>query len=289
MLESIPGLLISSPLLGEGMGIPLDQLDSMNEFSIGDVIRADEEGFDDVSPDLPQDADRIEEGEIIQNIVIEDMPESCGEETRSRFLGDALSLSEPFESKLLTGKDAKRAVQSLADAREQVDSGNLLKGKQIEDGKEDPIEVSAVPAVDDQVSSAIEEVGPPQSVPKSLRLRFDFLAARLRDEFSARSCVFFDDLGNELYRADEEEGQGGRPTLSSASSWGLLESHHSPGVTQVTSGEGDRWTCLVRGIQPAAHLGLRFELEEPAETEQLMVLPGLLTEVLYRENNDSNQ
>ncbi|MEM6917132.1 MAG: hypothetical protein AAF491_11255, partial [Verrucomicrobiota bacterium] len=170
---------------------------------------------------------------------------------------DSLAMPDELETQ---NQDAIRAVQSLAEAREQVESSNLLKGEFRED--EQPTDADA------------------EELPASLRLRFDLLTSQLEEEFEAHQFVFFDDLGNELFRSGAEVDA----LTSEPSPWRLLENQLSPGVAQVKSGEEDRWTCFVRGKGPASHIALRFVLDGPVEAAQLLRLPGLLSEALYQSN-----
>lgn len=286
--ETIPGLLISSPLLAEGVGTSLDLLDSLDDLSLQGMPEEEGEASALWNPDPLGEADSVVGMETIENLVIEDGAEAGEAESRAAFLGEALSLSPAF-ALVSRGSEAKRAVQSLADAREQANVSRLLKG----DGPEAEVPAK-VPLAEPEPDLEIADLKIAElervklkltpAMPGALWQRFDDLATQLRRDFSAISCVFFDDLGNELYRSGEVTMRVGGALLL-PSPWSLLEGHRAPGVAQVTSGDGGRWTCLVRGVPPAAHLRLQLELEEPAETNQLLVLPNLLADALYRQKD----
>ncbi|MDF1826479.1 MAG: hypothetical protein P1U68_17675 [Verrucomicrobiales bacterium] len=280
-LESIPGLLISSPLLAHGEGIDLDQIETENDLPTAEPEDSGDDREEAVGPPPVI--------ETIKNLVIEEPAGEGRNDSDTRFLGESVEVI-PDEEPALLETEARRAIQSLAEAREQVDSSQLLKlaRESTGDSEGDHLETFFIDDSEAEAQGGKEEetddffASFPRDLPVSLHERLKILIRHLEAHFSAGNSIVFDQDGFPLFLS-EESGEGiEKWNLSALRSWpGINESDRTAYATQVKPGVDESWMCHVRGASPAAHLSVCFERAEPAEGKGLLDLSRMLAETVY--------
>ncbi|MEX2579468.1 MAG: hypothetical protein WD342_10455 [Verrucomicrobiales bacterium] len=276
-VSAIPGLEISSPFLGEGLGESLDSIVDQDPESERPSLSEETETHVEALPGL-ESPDSADEPEAVLNVKVED-PSADVERPR----GHAEFLTPPTEPPVSRARaesenDATKAVGVLARARDRVDRGRLIKSRESEGEKPGRAgaeknaewdEPSASPGATATEEPPVEfEFKPEGTFPQ----RLSQFADLVRTELRAEEVAVLDAEGYILHGF--REGPGAAGSVDVFHLLGVLESVprsiglREPQASQATDGRGT-WYCLVPAAGARENIVAKLELEHPLEQADL--------------------
>ena len=227
--------------------------------------------------------------EVLTTLTVEETTPSTDENRSSLVLGDAGDLLEN-QSRIVSERDAEKAVLALAEARKMAERNHLIKERKLRSQEDEELlellGMSTEPA---------EEA--PAEAPKAsfefrpegnLSQRLAAFAECADDCDEVRGVTVFDRDGYLLYAGanqDRVEANGAGAFLARAS--GSFCQQSIPGeisATQVTAGGGE-WRCLIAGSGEASRVLAEFRVDRPLEVGEVEAWSKALADAVIPAND----
>ena len=264
-LTTIPGIAISSPLLGEQVGLPIEAIhEAVSNEGLPDEDESSEgelpAGGGSEGP-LEESEERVTDLTITDPVVREE----------STFLSGIEGLAE-------ADSEALRAVQSLAGARKVAEANDLIRGIEEEESESDEsvetevvaqefeekpeesvVEEETVSSIEPPEWQAIEETiwEPGDSDSVSLHQRLRILVSDLSEQIQASEVTVLDRDGFPLYGSIDD-------SVDSLRALNPVSIGEKSSSFQYTA-DGGQWVCQIFADHPSGHVLLRFQTDEPFE------------------------
>lgn len=272
-VTTIPGLEISSPLLGEKLGLPIEE--------VGEAEFVHEE---------KEDADSSESIELISGVEEEAPAQEADERVTDITISEPSGREVPFLSDMTEVPNAEseevRAVQSLAGARKVAEANALIRSRPDEEQIESEglnENVSAeIPEKKGSELAWLEGAGEPgyeddsaDTLPLdsvSLNERLIGFVSALEERIQVSDLSIMDRDGFPLF------GDGHNVVKPAWAS--NLEAIGEAGSAFQYTSDGESWICHIFAEPPAGNFHLRFKTTAPVESFESKLLAKRLAQAI---------